>query len=117
MHPYEAGRGDEVVKFPWKAGSVYSPPESWFHMHVNTGADAARHVALRLGSRKNPTLLHDATSGREGVVTSIREGGTLIEHEDEDPQIRKDFEAELKRTGVKNAMPPVTYRSDPIKAA
>ncbi len=117
MHPYEAGRGDEVVKFDWKLGSVYSPPEGWFHMHVNTGADAARHVALRLGSRKNPTLLHDATSGREGVVTSIREGGTLIEHEDEDPQIRKDFEAELKKNGVFNKMPPVTYRTDPIKAA
>ena len=117
MHPYEAGRGDEVVKFDWKPGSVYSPPEGWFHMHVNTGADAARHVALRLGSRKNPTLLHDATSGREGVVTSIREGGTLIEHEDEDPQIRTNFEAELKKNGVANKMPPVTYRTDPIKAA
>ena len=117
IHPFESGYGDRVVKFNWKPGSVYSPPDGWFHMHLNTGVDAARHVALRLGSRKNPTLLHDATSGREGVVTSLRDGGTLIEHEDEDKQIRKDFEAELKRTGVKNAMPPVTYRTDPIKAA
>ena len=51
-----------------------------------------------------PGSIHDATSGREGVVTSLREGGTLIEHDDEDPQIRKDFEAELKKSGVKNAM-------------
>ncbi len=86
-------------------------------MHLNTDAEPARHVALRLGSRKNPTLLHDATSGREGVVISIRDGGTLIEHDDEDPQIRKDFEAELKKNGVPNKMPPVTYRTDPIKAA
>ena len=117
MHPYEAGRGDKVVKFHWKPGSVYSPPDSWYHMHLNTGAESARHVALRLGSRKNPTLLHDATSGREGVVTSIRDGGTLIEHDDEDPQIRKDFETALKKNGVPNKMPPVTYRTDPIKAA
>ncbi len=117
MHPYEAGQGDKVVKFHWKSGSVYSPPDSWYHMHLNTGAESARHVALRLGSRKNPTLLHDATSGREGVVTSIRDGGTLIEHDDEDPQIRKDFETALKKNGVLNKMPPVTYRTDPIKAA
>ncbi len=118
IHPYESGHEDKVVKFHWKPGSVYSPPDGWFHMHLNTGQESARHVALRLGSRKNPTLLHDATSGdREGVVKSLREGGTLIEHEDEDPQIRKDFEAELKKTGVTNTMPPIKYRVDPIKAA
>ena len=32
--------------------------------------------------------------------TSIREGGTLIEYEDEDPQFRVDFEAAIKKLGV-----------------
>ena len=42
---------------------------------------------------------------------SYREGGTLIEYEDEDPQVRADFAAEMERKGIEFAMPPVTYRS------
>ncbi|MBI2531980.1 MAG: hypothetical protein HYW03_07145 [Deltaproteobacteria bacterium] len=41
--------------------------------------------------------------------TSIRDGGTLIEYEDEDPQIRKDFESALKRTSVSLEMPQFEY--------
>ena len=41
--------------------------------------------------------------------TSIREGGTLIEYEDEDPQIRKDFEASIKKVGVPMEMPQFNY--------
>jgi hypothetical protein len=36
--------------------------------------------------------------------TSIRKGGNLIEYEDEDPSIKEIFEAELKKSGVKNRM-------------
>ena len=114
--PYQAGKGDKVFEVPWKAGSVYSPPDGWFHMHLNTGPEPARHVALRLGSRKNPTTLHDASqkNEREATTRSLREGGTVIEYEDEDPEIRRRFEAAVKREGVRCEMPPVTYRKDPI---
>jgi hypothetical protein len=43
------------------------------------------------------------------VRTSIRDGGTLIEYEDEDPQIQYDFDAELKKTGVSMEMPQFNY--------
>jgi hypothetical protein len=33
----------------------------------------------------------------------------LIEYEDEDPQIRRDFAAALKHHGVEMQMPPVAY--------
>lgn len=116
VRPFQNGKGDQVVKYDWKPGSIYSPPDGWFHTHLNTGAETARHVALRLGSRKNPTTLHDASTrdNREGPTTSLREGGTLIEYEDEDPEIRRAFDAALKKNGVQNRMPPVTYRTDPI---
>ena len=41
---------------------------------------------------------------------SVREGGTLIEYEDEDPAIREDFEAELRAKGLQSTMPAVVYR-------
>lgn len=38
---------------------------------------------------------------------SVKLGGTLIEYEDEDPQIRADFEAALAAKGLSCSMPPV----------
>jgi hypothetical protein len=43
------------------------------------------------------------------VRTSIREGGTLIEYEDEDPEIRRDFEAAIRKVGVGMEMPAFEY--------
>ena len=49
--------------------------------------------------------------------TSIRDGGTLVEYEDEDPGIRNDYEAELRANGVASAMPDFKYRTDTPTAA
>jgi len=118
VHPYQGGREDQVVNFHWKPGSIFSPPDGWFHQHFNTGPEPARHAAFRLGSRKNPTLFFSATSGdREGVTMSIRDGGTVIAYDDEDPRIRKEFEEALKKNGVVSQMPSVTYRTDPLFTA
>jgi len=38
-------------------------------------------------------------------MISHREGGTLIEYEDEDPEIRRLYERELQKLGVKMEMP------------
>jgi hypothetical protein len=46
-----------------------------------------------------------------GSVISIRDGGTLVDYEDEDPEIRKRFEAALKIEGVQSRMEPVVYRN------
>jgi hypothetical protein len=40
----------------------------------------------------------------------LRQGGTMIDYEDEDPQIRKEFEDSLKREGVACKMPAMNYR-------
>ena len=40
-----------------------------------------------------------------GVLTSIREGGTMIDYEDEDPAIRELFEQECAKNGVQVRMP------------
>jgi len=49
---------------------------------------------------------------KAGVRVSTREGGTLIEYEDEDPQIRSDYIAAIRAEGVSFQMPDVTYRKD-----
>jgi len=106
--PYEAGRSADVVEVKWKAGSVYCPPGGWFHQHFNTGAQPARHLALRYGSRIHPLGFKIADKRSEdGVYIDIKRGGTLIEYADEDPHIRKHYEDEMKQTGVQCEMPQV----------
>ena len=51
-------------------------------------------------------------NGKLGVYVSYREGGTLIEYEDEDPQIKIDFEKKLAEAGVQSKMPAFNYNSD-----
>jgi oxalate decarboxylase/phosphoglucose isomerase-like protein (cupin superfamily) len=107
--PYSDGHGDQVYKVPWHKHSIYSPPNAYFHQHFNTGDGPARHVAVY--GEALPLGVHDMNEaeGWKGHK-SFREGGTLIEYEDEDPQVRTNLEAELAGKGIKLTMPPVTYR-------
>jgi oxalate decarboxylase/phosphoglucose isomerase-like protein (cupin superfamily) len=106
--PYESGRGDEVVEIKWKEASVYCPPGGWFHQHFNTGAQSARHLAIRYGSRLYPIGFKIADKRSEdGVYIDVKQGGTLIQYEDEDPAIRRHYEEELRKTGVPCEMPSV----------
>jgi len=97
--PYENGHGDRVVKVDWSPGSVFSPPTNWFHQHFNTGTEPALQLALRCGSQKFPLGIRVAAI-RAGVYTSVKQGGTLIEYGDEDPAIRRHYDAALLARGI-----------------
>jgi hypothetical protein len=45
-----------------------------------------------------------------GITKDVKEGGDQIEYEDEDPPIRRTFEAELAKTGIACQMPPPVHR-------
>ncbi|MBI4525190.1 MAG: cupin domain-containing protein [Deltaproteobacteria bacterium] len=110
IRPYENGRGGEVVEVKWSEGAVLSPPGGWFHQHFNAGAEAARQLAIRYGSRIHRTGFHLAAQKKtDGVYISVKDGGTMIEYEDEDPEIRRQYEAALKKNAVPCKMPPVKY--------
>lgn len=99
--PYATGRGKEVVELRWRDGSVLSPPGGWFHQHFNIGKEAARQLAVRFGSRLFPIGLHQVAKKKtDGVYMSVKEGGTMIDYEDEDSEIRRRFESELERLGT-----------------
>jgi quercetin dioxygenase-like cupin family protein len=108
-HPYQDGHGDKVLRVNWSRNSIYSRPNAYFHQHLNSAPGPAKHIAVY--GAKLPMGVY-AMEGDDGFVgyVSYREGGTLIEYEDEDPQVRRDFEQTIARKGVECAMPPVTYR-------
>jgi quercetin dioxygenase-like cupin family protein len=105
--PFKDGRGDAVIKLHWKEGSVYSPPDGWFHQHFNTGSEPARHIAFRTGGAKYRMGLRGVGNERAAVM-SLKKGGTMIEYEDEDPAVRRDFERALKEAGVPCRMPAIS---------
>jgi len=117
IRPYKNGFSNQIVEVEWGPYSVFSPPTKWFHQHFNVGPETARQLAFRPGgSSKNATGYRHAGSrvidGVPGVLVSYRQGGAMIDYEDEDPQIRADFERHLKKTGVKCEMPAVQYHDD-----
>ncbi len=92
--------GAEPTRVDWHAGSLVVPPDQWFHQHFNSGAEPARYLALRWGSRRYDMggILSSADSG--SVDQDVRKGGAQIEYQDEDPRIHQMFEAELARSGA-----------------
>ncbi|MCH7481424.1 MAG: cupin domain-containing protein [Chloroflexi bacterium] len=90
--------GEDVQKVPWKPGTMFVPPEMWFHQHFNTGAEPCLFLAIGWGSEK------PKAGGGAYVYKSVKEGGDQIEYEDEDPQIHKDFEAAVAASGAECGM-------------
>jgi oxalate decarboxylase/phosphoglucose isomerase-like protein (cupin superfamily) len=89
--------GSAPKRCEWKPNSVISPPDQWFHQHFNTSEQETRYLAIRWNSKKYKVF-------KDIVDRSVKEGGTQIEYEDEDPKIRRDFEAELAQRGIKSRM-------------
>ncbi len=108
IHPYQSGSGADVVRVNWRRNSIYSPPNGYFHQHFNSGAVPAQHIAV-YGSYLPLGAEMFEGGGEFRGYTSVKEGGTLIEYEDEDPRIRMDFESELGRKGIACSMPAVTH--------
>ena len=92
---------EEPVRIDWQPGSLFAPPEQWFHQHFNTGPSPAKYIAFKPRSRKF------RTKGKFMNNVSRKLGGTMIEYEDENPAIRAQYERECARNGVQVNMRPV----------
>lgn len=89
---------EEIERVDWAPGTMFVPPEGWWHAHYNTGRDPAVFLAIGWGSDK------PKPGGKQYVYKSVREGGDQYEFEDEPPEIHGQFEAELAANGVQDMM-------------
>jgi hypothetical protein len=90
--------GQERVFIPWHEGSIFVPPDRWFHQHFNVTGEPARYLAMHAPRGANQS---------ERVENIIRD---QIEYPDEDPIIRQTFDSELSKRGLKSAMPEEAYQ-------
>jgi mannose-6-phosphate isomerase-like protein (cupin superfamily) len=87
--------GQPKVKIDWHEGSIFSPPDRWFHQHFNAGSGPTRFIAMHFGGGKR-----FRTGEKWRGVESTKTGGDQIEYEDEDPEIRQQYERELAKEGL-----------------
>ena len=90
--------GSEKIVVPWHEGSVFVPPNRWFHQHFNVGSTDGRYLALH-----SPRLIN---MGAEAVDPARDQ----IEYPDEDPWIRQKFQDELAQRGLASSMPDEAYQ-------
>ncbi len=98
--------GEPRQRFNWRKGGLLVPPGMMFHQHFNTGTEPARYLAMRWGSSKWRTGTSPLNNRGIGKARShsATTGGNQIAYEDEDPDIRKLFEEELSKKGIKIRM-------------
>lgn len=96
--------GKERMRIDWRPGSMFSPPEWWYHQHFNTGPEPARYLALRRGGSPEHPLRLGMTGGRG---SNEEAGAEQIEYEHEDPEIRKIYVRELAARGIELRMPAI----------
>jgi len=92
----------EQHRVDWIEGSLFVPPDGWFHQHFNTGPDSARYIAPNWGGDGRWFMRALGGGGRTHLLdkTSIRKGGNMIEYADEDPQVREMYLSELEKSGI-----------------
>lgn len=84
--------------FEWQAGSMFVPPQMWFHQHFNTGSTPVRYMALKHSGTKY--YISSAIFPKEIGKDLKEEGGQQIEYEDEDRGIHQMFENDLAASGA-----------------
>lgn len=86
----------------WTDGSLFVPPDGWFHQHFNTGRDSARYIAPNWGGDGRWFMEGLGGGGYTHLLDSVdvNKGGNMIEYADEDPEVREMYVAELNKSGI-----------------
>ena len=86
----------EKTIVPWQEGTVFNPPDKWWHGHYNFGEAPARYIAIQPPQ----------------VFSEFKSESIEIQYPDEDPWVREKFESELGSRGLKSHMPTEAF-TDP----
>ena len=102
LWPQDGGSHDRMERVNWGVGAMVVPPNDWFHQHFNGGTEPARYLAFRWNSQQFRFPLGSPMEGEMDV--SVKQGGTQIEYEDEDPLIHQWFVETLNKVGAQSRM-------------
>jgi mannose-6-phosphate isomerase-like protein (cupin superfamily) len=111
--PWKDGHTSEIRRLDYEpVGLVTAAPGGarWYHQHFSAGADPLRLTAW-FGPH-NPGRDPGAPGAKHTDYTAIdvNQGGTAIPYWMEDPFLRTEYEAKLRKNGVDNRMDPAWYQ-------
>jgi quercetin dioxygenase-like cupin family protein len=118
--PWRDGHADKVMRQDYEpVGMVSAAPMSgdWFHQHFGVSREP-----LRLMAWHGPNNQRARKAGRPGEqlmdygAIDLKKGGSAIPYHEEDPYIRRAFEAALAREGLASRMEASRY-DPPVEAA
>src|SRR5438309_959948 len=107
--PWETGQATKVLRQDYEpVGMVSAAPMGGqhFHQHFGVGRDALRLMAW-FGPFGRGTGREPGRPGEEVLdknAMDLKEGGNSIPYWDEDPHIRQEYEAAIRREGVELRM-------------
>jgi quercetin dioxygenase-like cupin family protein len=119
--PWKDGHGDKVLRQDYEPGGLVSAaPMSgeWYHAHFGVSREPLRLAAWH-GANAHPAL----KAGRPGEAMKdywaidVKKGGNAIPYHEEDPFLRREFEATLGRQGLIARMDPKLYEPPASEAA
>jgi quercetin dioxygenase-like cupin family protein len=111
--PWKDGKREEIKRVDYEpVGMVSAAPMAgdWFHQHFGTSAEP-----LRLTAWFGPNNARGRKPAVPGMKNSdmgaidIRDGGSAIPYDEEDPYIRAEFEETLRKNGATSRMDPEIY--------
>jgi quercetin dioxygenase-like cupin family protein len=114
--PWETGKADEVKRVDYEpVGMVSAAPMSgdWFHQHFGVSKEP-----LRLTAWFGPNNQRARSPGVPGEklidlgAVDIRDGGTALPYDEEDPFLRKEYAETLAKNGAVLQMDPELYDAD-----
>jgi oxalate decarboxylase/phosphoglucose isomerase-like protein (cupin superfamily) len=91
--------GEKPRHYPWREGTLITPPNMWFHQHFNSGTTPARYLAFK----QEGVAIRNA-QGVPKAWISKRIGGDQIDYADESQEVRRMFAEALSKHGLKSRM-------------
>jgi quercetin dioxygenase-like cupin family protein len=114
--PWKNGTSEGVKRQDYEFGGMVSAaPMSgdWFHQHFGVSKDPLRLTAwfgANNSRARKPGVPGEKLTDRGAI--DIKQGGDAIPYHDEDPFLRREFEATLAREGVASRMNPAFYTGE-----
>ncbi len=119
VNPWKDGHGSQVRRLDYEQGGMVTAASGgarWYYQHFSVGKEPFRFIAWF--GPYNPGR-DPGPSGEKHIdytAIDVNEGGTAIPYWMEDPFIRGEYEATLRKNGVENRMDPAWYEQ-PMSAS
>ena len=86
----------DKYQIDWKDGTVYCPPNYFWHQHFNPGHENARYLAFTMGGGH----LTGKAWPADRTGNNLRSQGDQIDYDEEQPYIHDHFVEECKKQGT-----------------